>query len=383
MVVTDARRSGASLAISGVALLLAGCAGLPASGPTAHQILAQAVPKGAPAVFNVVNLDQTSVEALNSAVPASLPPEGFAPLADAVPRGVIGPGDTLKINLYEVGVSLFSGSKATAAGADAFDASAHGEEFAAVTVDQNGDIRLPFAGTLQVSGLTTHQVAQDIERRLSDKSQHPQVVVTIEESIFSSVVVTGDVRKPGRITLTSGQEHLIDAIAVAGGTEESIDDVVLRFVRNGRRVEERLGDIGAGSADDLVLDPGDRIEVVRQPRTFTVFGAAGKVSEVPFESSRVSLAEAIARVGGPSDSAADPSAIFLFRNGAPRGTNGLPNIYRISMLDPRTYFLAQKVALRDKDLIYIANARSSQPSKFVAIINQLFSPAVAVRAIAQ
>jgi len=343
----------------------------------------QAAPRGGAAVFNVVSLDQASVHALNAAAPASLSPGGLAPLADAVSRGVIGPGDTLKINLYEVGVSLFSGSKATAAGADAFDASAHGQEFAAVTVDRNGNIRLPFAGTLQVGGLTTDRVEQEIERRLSDKSQHPQVVVTIAESIFSSVVVTGDVRKPGRITLTSGQEHLVDAIAVAGGTEEAIDDVVVRFVRKGQRVEKRLGDIVPGSADDLILDPGDRIEVVRQPRSFTVFGAAGKVSEVPFESSRVSLAEAIARVGGPSDSAADPTAIFLFRNDAPRGTNGLPNIYRISMLDPRTYFLAQNVKLRDKDLIYIANSRSSRPSKFVAIINQLFSPAVAARAIAQ
>lgn len=383
MAVTGVRRNGASLAISGVALLLAGCAGLPASGPTAHQILSQTAPKNAPAVFNVVNLDQASVEALSSAAPASLTPKALAPLADTASRGVIGPGDILKINLYEVGVSLFSGAKATATGADAFDASAHGEEFAEVTVDQDGDIRIPFAGTLRVTGLTTDQVEQDIERRLADKSQHPQVVVTIAESVFSSVVVAGDVRKPGRIALTSAQEHLVDAIAVAGGTEESIDDVMLRFVRNGQRVEARLGDIGPGSADDLVLDPGDRIEVVSQPRTFTVFGAAGKVSEVPFASSRVSLAEAIARVGGPSDSAADPSAIFLFRLGAPLGANGLPNIYRISMLDPRTYFLAQKVALRDKDLIYIANARSSQPSKFVAIINQLFSPAVAVRAIAQ
>ena len=379
-----ARRGGLAFAVGAASLLTAGCATLPSSGPTAHQIVSQGMRKGAPIAFNVVNLDQTNVEELNASATSEVSSsQGLASLAHGLPRGIIGPGDTLQISLYEVGVSLFSGSRATAAGADSFDSSAHGQEISSVTVDQAGNVRLPFAGTIQVSGMTPMQVEQNIERRLADQSQHPQVVVTVSQSIFSSVVVSGDVRKPGRITLTSGQERIVDAIAAAGGTDQSIDDIVLRFVRNGQRFEERLGDIEPGSATDLVLDPGDRIEVIRAPRTFTVFGAAGKVSEVAFQSARVSLAEAIARAGGPNDAVADSSGIFLFRLGAPLGASHAPNIYRINMLDAKTYFLAQKVALRDKDLIYFANARSNQPSKFVAIISQLFSPVLAARVISQ
>jgi polysaccharide biosynthesis/export protein len=154
-------------------------------------------------------------------------------------------------------------------------------------------------------------------------------------------------------------------------------------VRNGRRSEQRLGDIPTGSADDLVLDPGDRIDVIKSPRSFTVFGATGKVSEVTFDGPSLSLAEALARTQGPNDAAADPTAIFLFRLGAPVGSDGLPSIYRINMIDARTYFLSQRLAMQNKDLIYVANARANQPSKFVAIINQLFSPVVAVRTISQ
>jgi polysaccharide biosynthesis/export protein len=370
------------LAAVGYSMMLAGCASLPSSGPTAHRILAQAAPKNGPVQFNVVALDQNGVDALNAPTEAVGPVAlRLASLTSTTPHGVIGPGDKLNLNLYEVGVSLFSGSRATATSADAFDASAHGQEFAPIIVDADGNIRLPFAGEIHVAGMTPGQVEQVIERQLRGQSQHPQAVVTIENAVFSSVVVTGDVRKPGRITLTPGQERVVDAIAAAGGTELPVDDVILRFARGSGRAEQRLGDIAPGSIDDLVLNPGDRIQVVRAPRTFTVFGAPGKVSEVSFESARVSLAEAIARAGGPNDAFADPTAIFLFRLGTPAGANGAPNIYRINMLDARTYFLAQKVAMRDKDLIYIASARANQPSKFVAIINQLFSPAVAVRAV--
>jgi polysaccharide export outer membrane protein len=53
------------------------------------------------------------------------------------------------------------------------------------------------------------------------------------------------------------------------------------------------------------------------------------------------------------------------------------------MLKPQSYFLSQRFAMRDKDVIYIANAAANQPSKLVGIVNQLFSPFVTARAIAR
>ena len=51
------------------------------------------------------------------------------------------------------------------------------------------------------------------------------------------------------------------------------------------------------------------------------------------------------------------------------------------MMRPASYFLAQQFAMRDKDVIYVANAASNRPAKLVAIINQLFSPVVTARAL--
>ncbi len=159
----------------------------------------------------------------------------------------------------------------------------------------------------------------------------------------------------------------------------------MRFNRGGRTLEERLGRIRAGAADDLVLVPGDRIELIKRPRSFLVLGASTRVSQVSFETGDLSLAEAVARAGGPTDAVADPSAVFLFRYDpkAPNGPDAAPMIYRLNMMQPASYFLSQRFAIRDKDVIYIANAASNRPAKLVAIINQLFSPFVTARAVSR
>ena len=177
----------------------------------------------------------------------------------------------------------------------------------------------------------------------------------------------------------------LDAVALAVGAVASSEDTLVRFARNKKTVEQRLDTIRASSNDNLVLSPQDYIELVKRPRSFTVFGAAGKVSQVSFDTGGVSLAEALARVQGALDSTADPTAVFIFRydDTIDPATGAKPIIYRLNLLDPASYFLSQQVAIQDKDVIYIANAAANQPSKLISIINQLFSPFITARALTQ
>ena len=116
-----------------------------------------------------------------------------------------------------------------------------------------------------------------------------------------------------------------------------------------------------------------------------MLGATTRTSQVPFETGDLSLAEAVARAGGPNDAQADPAAVFLFRYDPtpPTDPTAKPVIYRLNMMAPASYFLSQRFAIRDKDVVYIANAAANRPAKLVSIINALFSPFVAARAIAQ
>ncbi len=369
-----------------VVLTLGGCASLPSSGPTAHDIVASETAKNRDFDFKIVNLDQTAAAELShaeSTLEASK--QTLATLAADHRADLIGPGDVLTVSIYEVGVSLFAGSGPRGGGTAGFDPSAHSENFPAIAVGAQGDISLPYLGRLIVGGLTTDEARARIEQGLRGKSQEPKALVSIRENVANTVYMSGDVHKPGRLELTLGHERLLDAIASSGGAISSPEDTLVRVSRGDKSIEQRLGTIRSGSQDDLTLNPGDRIELLKHPRTYLVFGATTHVSEIPFERSGVTLAEAIARVGGPSDATADPSAIFLFRYVADRlATSGeQPVIYRLNMLNPGSYFLAQRIAMRDKDVIYIANARANRPAKLMNIVNTLFAPFVSVRAAVQ
>ena len=68
-----------------------------------------------------------------------------------------------------------------------------------------------------------------------------------------------------------------------------------------------------------------------------------RVEQVPFSGPSVSLAEAIASVGGSNQAIGDPAAIFVFRYQAkPDGTGEKPVVYHLDMMKAGAYFLSQR-----------------------------------------
>ena len=359
-----------------LASMLSACASLPSSGPTSAKILAGDDMSSGGVNYQIVNisaaadLPQPVAAAGSWAVP---------PLAE--PRIAVGPGDVLSIRLFEVGTRLFSGMGSSSNMADPSAVTAIGEALPPVQIDELGDITLPYAGTLHVAGQSTGEIEQQINRQYSAYSQALRAMVSVSRNEANKVAVGGAVAKAGRFSLSPAHERVLDVISEAGGVSARPEDVVVRLTRNGTISSARLRQIMNDSRLNEVLAGGDVLELDLLPQSYLVFGAAGKVAQVSFNADRVSLAEAVARAGGPLDSQADPTGVFLFRYDA-ADTTGHRTIYRLNLMQPGSYFLAQNFYLQDKDVLYFANARSNQPSKFVQILNQLFSPFLTVRAIA-
>ncbi len=378
-------------------MLLSGCATLPANGPTGAQIRHDVAGPDNVLGYKIVDIGPQTIR-------ETADENGTSGLASLRADGVVdtlGPGDVLSIEVYEVGSGLFTSNRTAIGGdvGDVLNTSASGDTLGGgVTVDRDGAIFVPYVGRIVVTGLTPAEVQDKILAGLRGKSQSPQVIVSLRKNVANTVVVMGAVQKPGRLPLDLARDHLLDAVAEAGGISLNVvsgsstatgtgpQDMVVRFTRRDRTVEQRLDSIKSGSPDDLLLLPGDRIEVVRQPRTFTVFGALDRIAQMPFESQRLSLAEALARAGGPSDARADPRAIYVFRLTSAPAANGTSapgaEIYRLNMMRASGYFLAQQFTMQDKDLIYISNAPSNAPTKLVSILNLLFTPVFSVRAAA-
>ena len=377
----SAPRASRLLLAAAPSVLLGACASLPSSGPTAREVVRGAEAAGPAVPIRIVDVTAAAVENANAAEAAiDARRTALASLAVDGRNDVVGAGDVLEIRVYEVGVTLFGGARGSA---EAFDPSARGEVFPAVVVGSDGTIKLPFTGRLAVGGKTPAQIQALIEGAYRGKSQQPQVLVAVKQNISETVFVSGDVRRPGRIELTLQRERLLDAIAAAGGAVSRTQDMVVRVTRNGQSVEERLDRIVAGAPDDLVLTAGDRVQLIQQPQTYVVMGASNKVSQVPFDQTDVTLAEAIARAGGPNDATADPRSVFLFRYAPVGGADApTPPLYRLALLSPASYFLAQRFAMRNRDVLYVSNAPINRTAKAVGILNQLFSPFVTARAVA-
>jgi polysaccharide export outer membrane protein len=318
-------------------------------------------------------------------------PPSSLPAAPRQPTDLIGPGDVLNITIYEVGVNLFgtttsrlgtpAGGSAAASAASTGELGSNTARLPGVRVDDQGYVRLPFAGRLRAAGHTTAELQSMIRDRLRGMSQDPQVMVALDESITNSVILAGEVNKPGRFVLSTNRESLNETIALAGGYKGEAKDVVARVERGGSAFEIRLGDLLDLPERDLPVAPGDRITLVSRPQSFSVLGAPNKAEEIRFPTRSVSLAQAVALAGGANPNQGDAAAIFVFRYApTPAGTEE-PVVYHFNMMRPSAMFLAQRFQMKDRDLLYVGNAEANQPSKLVQLISNLFVPVATVRAV--
>lgn len=181
-------------------------------------------------------------------------------------------------------------------------------------VENDGQFNYPFLGRLQAGGETVSEIAAVIQNKLADGYvRSPQVTVEVELFRSQNVFVMGEVRAPGKYTLT-GSVTLVEALAQAGSTAPTAGTEVL--VLHPRRPNTgsptlpessdadvqrvNLRDIQAGdlSANVTVRD-GDTIFVPKAQR-FYVTGYVRTPGEYVFEPN-LTVLQAISMAGGLTD----------------------------------------------------------------------------------
>jgi polysaccharide export outer membrane protein len=360
-----------SLALAGAAAsVLAACAVTPVAGPKTGDILSGQSDPGSLA-YGLVRLTPRSVDIL-----AAHAPRIAGEFADRHgPQSIrFGIGDVLGITIFESGAGGLFIPAETAVRQGNYVTLPPQE------VDVQGNISVPYAGALRAQGRTAIEVQSAIVDALKDIALKPQAVVSLVAQRASSFSVLGDVGGAGRFPALPSGERLLDAIARAGGLRYPGNESWVVFERDRRRVLVPFGAIVDVPANNIFVRPNDIIYIYREPQTFLAFGASGRQAQIPFEAWRVSLAEAVAKANGLTDSQADPGAVFLYR-GEPRDVamelgadvsrfDGpiVPVIYNLDLRDPAGYFLASKFEVRNKDVIYVSNASSVEATKFLTYV---------------
>ncbi len=373
-----------ALAVIGVlaSVIVAGCSALPTAGPTASDVKSQEV-KDNLTRFDLVNINDNVVAAL-----LALPAESFHVRFKKYgrpPQPKIGIGDGVVISIWEAAGGGLFGTSPT----DHVSAGSRSVTIPEQAVGRDGGVSVPFADRVPAAGRLPTEVQKTIEQRLAEKAIEPQVIVTVNKSLSNSVTVAGEVVSGARVPLSLKGDRLLDLIAAAGGARAPVYETFVRLSRDGVTATIPMEALVSDPAENIYAYPGDVLTLVRLPQSFTAFGATGSNTQVNFTAERMTLVEALAKAGGLQDQRSDPAGIFLFRFEPPGIVNALgrpqlqtgpdgssPVVYQLDLSDAKSYFLAQRFAMHDKDIIYVANADLNELQKFFSLLNTLTGPII-------
>lgn len=315
-----------------------------------------------------------------------------ANLGGATPIGTrVGVGDALEVTIWEAAPAALFGTTNIGSRIGSEIETSRSNTLPVIEVGPSGTITIPFAGQVPAAGRTLRQIEQEIVARLSGRAHLPQAIVRIARNATLNVTVLGDVKSPQRVPLTPRGERLLDVIAQAGGTNQSLEKMTIQVTRGGVVQRMAARTVVQDPRQNIVLQSDDVVTAFYQPYSFTVLGAAGKNDEVRFEGVGLTLSQALGRIGGLQDDRADPRGVFLFRwerpellgemaaGLQPNAEGRVPVIYRADMKRPDTYFATQRFKMRDGDVMYVANSRLSDLQRFVNIVASSVLPVATVR----
>jgi polysaccharide export outer membrane protein len=373
------------LLAAGVAAVLSACSTnptwLPTSGPSREQVEEVAMNPNEMGI-QIVEINDTVARRVLASQRQSLFSEVFG---TAVRSGyVIGAGDVIEVSVWEAPPAALFGSGAIdpRSGPSTTRVTAMPEQM----VNSNGSVNIPFAGQIMAAGRSPQQIEAEVIQRLKGKANQPQVLVRVIRNNTSNVTVVGEVNNSTRMPLTAQGERLLDALAAAGGTRQPVNKMTLQVTRGNLVQALPLDVIIRDPRQNILLQPGDVVTSLFQPLSFTALGATGKNEELNFEAQGISLAQALARVGGVQDNRADAQGVFIFRlespaaldlqgktvNTTPEGL--VPVVYRMNLRDPAAFFVAQSFPIKDKDLLYVSNAPAAEIQKFLNVIFSTIFP---------
>jgi polysaccharide export outer membrane protein len=373
----------------GAALLTGGCDTLllPASGPNSIVVRSGATWHGPP--YGLVTLSPQVIQILDEYGPRSL--SGTFGDRRPPPEIKFGIGDIISVTVFEA-----------AAGGLFIPAEAGVRPGNFVTlpnqpVDSRGNLTVPYAGLVPAAGKNPEEVSKEIVDRIKDRAIEPQVEVALVTQNSSLITVIGEISASttasptGRIPAQPAGERILDVITRAGGLKDQGQDTWVVLERRGRRAAVPFGSLIYEPGNNIWAWPGDTLYLYKEPQTFLAFGAAGLQGQFPFSAGaassawRMTLAEGVAAAGGLLDIQADPGSVFLLRR-EPRelaeklGVDcskmdgpTVPVVYSTSFADPAGYFLAARLQMHNKDVIFVANAQSVDITKFANFLNTLIS----------
>lgn len=275
-----------------------------------------------------------------------------------VPEYTIGPGDVLQVIVWDH-------PELTSPTGDFRDPVSAGR-----LVSVEGNLYYPYAGELNVRGMTVPQVRKLLTERLAKVISQPQVDIRVVAYRSQRVQVTGEVNQPGLVVLDDTPKGVLEALNERGGLTVAATRRSVSLIRGGKSyavgITASSGDASKFSFNPALL-PGDIIFVpARDTQQVFVLGEVVTQSAIALDRYGISLTEVIAKVGGLDKASAEDSGLLIFRKA--KSADDVPTIYALDMGRPEGLLLAGEFMMEPNDVVYV---KATNFAKYNAVINQL------------
>jgi polysaccharide export outer membrane protein len=305
----------------------------------------------------VAGLRQQQAASARDAV-AGLP---VASPADVPPEYRMGPGDVVLVSVWEH--PEFS---QPVTGGDNNLAEKEGRIVAA-----DGSLYYPVVGTLRAAGLTVRELREVFAQRLEGLVVDPKVDAKVLSYRAHRVQVTGEVRKPGTITLDDTPKGILQAIDASGGLAEGASRRRAVLVRGDQRYSIDIASLlsGEGPGGNVLLQPGDHLHVPDRARDKVyMLGSVKEQQPVIMQDGSIPLVEALSASGGLDTLRGNDSGVLVFRlNDA--GSAASASVYALDMSSAEGMLLASQFPLHARDIVYVMATALSQ---YNTVIEQVF-----------
>lgn len=342
-------------------ITLAAC--VQSDGPTPREVRRDARAADVP----ILELAPDVIAALGTPTP----PAGYVGFTSrAFTPGSIQPGDVIAVRVFETGDDgVFSVVNSGSL------------ELGEFVVSPAGTVPIPFVGNIRVAGNTIAAAQNTITERLRETAIEPQATVNIQVSPNSSFTVQGDVPQGGLFPLSARGERVLDAVAVAGGTQTDPESTIITVTRGTLSGRQTYATLLSDPDQNIPLQPGDTVIVGGGGAKFIADGALNSTGEFDFVEGELSMAQAVAKAGGLQNARANPGAVFVFRRQPPgeffryREVGGNVRdvygdvIFQAEFDNPLERLTAQQFFLRDGDVLYVGNSALAEFSKYFQVFN--------------
>ena len=228
-------------------------------------------------------------------------------------------------------------------------------EQAGTLVGNDGTIYFPYAGVVNVEGMTLAEARRMLTEKLSQYIENVKLDIRIAEYNSKRVYVMGEVKNPSIQKITHIPPTVIEKINAAGGFTENADKQKVTVTRNDQVFQVNLRSLyeNGDQKQNMLLRDGDVIHVDDHYfNKIFVLGEVNSPGSLQMKNYTMSLAEALGDSGGVNQMTSDPEHIYVLRSDQ-KGAS----IFHLNAGSAEALILADQFSLKPRDVIYVDSAK--------------------------